>query len=73
MATEDAFGPTGGGYEPQLKRGTCLEVGAARKVTERLIQMVNACTPERTIERPTIEKKARTNPESVWHARPEQA
>ena len=71
MPTEDAFGPTGGGYEPQLKGGTCLEIGAARKVTDKLVEMVNACTPEKTIDRPQVEKRGRTNPRSVWHARPE--
>jgi len=54
-----------------LKRGTCLEIGAARKVTDKLVDMLSSCTPEKAIPKPMIEKRAQTKPGSVWHARPE--
>ena len=71
MPTADAFGPTGGGYEPRLKTGTCLEKDAARRVTDKLTEMTNAFRPERVIEKPQVQKMGRTNPQSIWHCRPE--
>jgi neutral ceramidase len=71
MATADAFGPHGGGYEPQLKQGTALEVDAARKVTEKLLEMIHQFHPEKEIPAPRIEKPAKTG-QSCWHSPPEE-
>ncbi len=70
MATADAFGPQGGGYEPQLKQGTALEVDAARKVTEKLLEMARQFRPEKEIPVPRIPKLAKTG-QSCWHSPPE--
>ncbi len=69
MATADAFGPQGGGYEPQLKQGTALEVDAAAKVTNKLTAMINAFHPEQDLPPPRVEKMARTG-QSCWHSPP---
>lgn len=69
MPTADAFGPQGGGYEPALKQGTCLEIDAARKVTDKLVEMVMNFRPEKEIEKPQV-KKGYTG-KSVWHCPPQ--
>ncbi len=70
MPTADAFGPEGGGYEPILKQGTCLEVDAARKVTEALAEMIGRLRPEREIEAPRVPRAGRTGTHA-FHSRPE--
>ncbi len=68
MATADAFGPHGGGYEPQLN-GTALAVDAAAKVTEILSKMMNEFKPEKEIPPPRINQPAKTV-QSCWHSSP---
>ncbi len=70
MPTAEAFGPRGGGYEPLLKQGTCLEVDAARKVAEALGAMIRQFRPEREIPPPRVAKAARTGVHP-FHSRPE--
>lgn len=47
IPTQDAFGATGGGYEPKFGGGSFLETGAFAKISAKFIEMAKVFKPER--------------------------
>ena len=56
VPTEDAFLPSGGGYETVLTTYSSLEVSAGRKVAETSLELAHALTPGAAPQVPQVEK-----------------